>query len=43
MRRPRMRKAAARMDQPKDVWTTRRWTIMGKMTPPSEEPEAIIP
>lgn len=38
-----MRKAAARMVQPKVVRSTRRCTMMGKMTPPREEPETMTP
>ena len=38
-----MRKADALMAQPKPLLTMIRSTIMGKMTPPSELPAAMIP
>ena len=43
MRRARMMKAAVRIAQGKPISGMRRWIMMGKMTPPREEPEATTP
>ena len=40
---PRMMKAATRIVQGKPMFGIKRWTRMGKMTPPRDEPEAITP
>lgn len=43
VRRPRMMKPQTRMVHGKPIFGIRFWTKMGNMTPPREEPEAIIP
>ena len=43
MRRPRMRKAETRIVQGKPILGMRFWTRIGKITPPREDPLAMIP
>lgn len=38
-----IRNAVMRIDQPKPTWAMRRRIMMGKMTPPREDPDAVIP
>ena len=40
---PRKRKAMDRIAQPKPMRTTRRFTIIGRTTPPILDPEVMIP
>lgn len=43
MRRPRMRKEAVRIAQEKPTAVTSRLIMMGKITPPREDPDAMTP